>query len=256
MISAFGVDHGGISKSFVNGKWVKAAEATPKQLSHIARGGQYKAAHGLQPRDQAWKDKRAEQHKIMSGALSHGVKNNPDVTPGSAGTYRVGGQSYIISNLPKEAVPKKLRRSVMGHEAVHAGPKRSSYRLHNQILGNPKKMMREEARADYISGGHFSQHPDAGSMYAQAARASHGIKTSGPKSNFKFQSKTKKAFKRGGIDAPKISNRDALSNVKTNIQAIFPHYELGGKRGDKAIGSYRKLQNKMQAKGVKGGRSL
>lgn len=256
MISAFGVEHT-VSKSYLGGGVFKPAKALDLvERTQVVGHGKYAAAHGMTSADRAWKDTRKAQVEAVHSILSHGTKENPSMIPGSAGTYRVGGkssgQSYVVSNLPKE-IPKKLRRQTMGHEAMHALPKRSSYRLHNQIMSDPKKLFREEGRADYLSGGHYSKHPDSGSVYAQGARAIDQMNRKGPDVPFKLQKKTTKQMKKQGLAVPRIPNRTAVTNVEQGLQRIMPHYPLQGRQGDQALNSYRGLHDKMRRAGTKGG---
>lgn len=240
---------GDVKKSFSGGVFKPISEMS--NMERLGIGGSYRRAKGVNPGDAKWlSDRKNIQLPALHAHIAEhgaGIKKNP--LGGAAGTYRIGGKSSGHSIVAGEG-PKKQLPYLRAHEGAHADVKRSSYRLHRQIMSNPKKLMREEARADYVAGGHFSLHPDTGSTYAQGGRAMEGLKTKGPKSKFKFDSGSKKTF---GDSLPKVTNSQAVGAVKSAIQGQFSHYDLSGKRGDKAINAYRKLHNDMQARGVRGG---
>ena len=175
MISAFGVEHGGVSKSFVNGKWVKAAELSGKQASKIRAGGQYKKARGTTKSDREFKTnnttvlsearkmKPGEQQRSLFNTVRHGGfdrrgntkidmhDTTPSLSFGSGGTIQASAQKFgpkrggvhmITTNGPGKASPVTL-----AHEKAHLSPDRGAYRM-KQITRSPKKLMREEARAD------------------------------------------------------------------------------------------------------------
>ena len=236
-----------IHKSLSGGVFKPITEMTGAERAAV---GGYKAMRGATPEHKKFKRERKKQIKaLMEHVDRHGegIKNR---LGNQAGTYRIGGKSSGRSVIIGATPGKKDRKLLMAHEAAHANPRRSAYRLHHQIMGDPKKLFREEARADYISGGHFSQHPDEKSKYAQGARAMQGLKSKGPESNFKFDRKTKKAFKTMGMETPKIPNRAAVDNVKDTIGQQFPHYPMQGKQGDQALNAYRKLHNKWRREGT------
>lgn len=152
MISAFGVEHGVIAKSLVNGVF-KPASA----LSRAERGavGGYKKAKGVSEEHRTFLQGAHERRKIVGenaaykdvpvkplDALLHGDRGFT-IRTGSA----KGGQSHVFGH----ASDTKSQKALQQHEGAHAAPKRSEYRMHHQIMGNPKKLMREEARADMAS---------------------------------------------------------------------------------------------------------
>lgn len=250
MTSAFGIDHGYVSKSFVNGTWKSASDLTGLERLSVARDGAYKKAKGVTKDDAKWLKRHMKGGKAMRQAAKKS-KNRVSVDPtepAAAATYRVGsakgGKSYIVGSMPT----KKLARAAQAHEMNHATPRRSAYRLHNQIALNPEKLMREEARADYRGTGHFTHHPPTGSAYAAGARAMQGVRDGKGGKPFPFPKSITRHYKYAEIPRPK--NRDILTAARDKVSASYPHYNLDGKRGEKAIDAYRKLHNDMQAKGV------
>jgi hypothetical protein len=124
-----------------------------------------------------------------------------------------GGRSYALAvGHDKESVA-----GVMSHERLHAAPKRSEYRLHGQIIKDPVKTMREEARADVGS---------------QAGHYSHKAKE----------------MRRGGQVS--VYQASGITGNPKHLQSIYPH--ISAKEGKKGIKAYRETQNKiLRAKGGK-----
>lgn len=176
-----------ITKSFVPGKgYVKATEAGVKVLRRAAKErpahfedakltqelhndrfkeGQ-KAIHGLL--------KQTSNRGTMSGAsiqrprLALGIGLKASGTKGfmvRTGSAK-GGTSHVI-------LPKDAPQHIVNHEMTHAAPKRSSYRMH-QIVTDPKKLMREEARAEMGSNrraGYYRTYDKTNIAYTQAAQS-------------------------------------------------------------------------------------
>src|SRR4051794_16471772 len=134
MISAFGVDHGGISKSLVNGVF-KPASA----LSHAERGavGGYKQAKGVSAAHQQYKLESAARHHHLGSkpaeTMTHGALMAPGVRAKGV-TYRLGSAKGGRSVVDVQGSSRKAMEQVMSHERQHAAPRRSEYRLHGQII--------------------------------------------------------------------------------------------------------------------------
>lgn len=78
---------------------------------------------------------------------------------------RKNGQAVMV-------VPKNATKDTVNHEMAHLTPKRSGYRLH-QVLSDPKKLMREEGRAEMATrskGGYYKTDAPGTSGYIQMAR--------------------------------------------------------------------------------------
>lgn len=78
---------------------------------------------------------------------------------------RRNGQAVMV-------VPKGATKDTVNHEMAHLTPKRSGYRLH-QVLNDPKKLMREEGRAEMATrskGGYYKTDAPGTSGYIQMAR--------------------------------------------------------------------------------------
>lgn len=90
-------------------------------------------------------------------------------TPGLGGAVSVQGSKR---NAQKTLFHNKytgMNRAVQ-HEVEHARPQRSGYRM-AEIVSDPTKLAREEARADWMSGqARWDKKRHAESLYAQTAR--------------------------------------------------------------------------------------
>jgi hypothetical protein len=214
MKSAFGVEHG-ISKSYVNGKWVKAVSLSPKQAGKVKAGGQYKKATGPKKSDTEFKTNQTtvlqaarglKPGETESGGLFTRVKHSgfdrrknakidiQDTTPSFA---PLGGSGAKLEASALKVGPKRggvnlmtthgkdaASAQTLKHEKAHLAPDRSGYRMH-QIARSPKKLMREEGRADAVADKQLNRpspfkqridrvtaDPDR-SGYAQAAAGRH-----------------------------------------------------------------------------------
>lgn len=248
----FAVDSKGtatVKKSFVNGKFVSAIELSAKEASKVRSGGQWKKARGVTEKDSAFRDLMTSPEVKQSLKDMNGVKRNkylPKDT-GSGGTIRAGSKSHGRSYVAGEAGSKKEVAQIAHHEAQHANPKRSSYRLHSQIMGDPKKLFREEARADWASAGHYNQRNNQ-SAYAIGARAQSKILEGKGKKTFKLPKEATKAVKQAGVRSP--TNNQMLRHMYHTVDANTPHYKMAQGNGKKAVGAYRKLQDDFQRRGV------
>lgn len=218
-------------KSYVPGQGYQSiASMSSKQRSAL------KAAKGAGPK----KGPTAEDKKFKSDhqSLSHYLKGSKPVTttplaPGKAGeTFRTGsakdGKSYVRI---QPGLTKEMKQAAHVHEGHHAGPKRSTYRLHRQIMEDPFKLAREEARADFHGSGHYSKTPKAiRSGYGQMARLSDKL--------------DKPLGKLNPI------NRMQHSAQKKAFERQSNHYSgVAGNRS--AWGEYAAVHNKMKKAGVK-----
>ena len=251
MYSAFGVEHT-IEKSFVNGKFVRAVDLSAKKAAKVRAGGQWSKARGTTKKDTAFKNLMTNEVKPQLAQMK-GVSVNSGLPKniGAGGTVRIGSKSQGRSYVAGEAGSKKAAQSIKLHEAQHANPNRSSYRLHSQIMGSPKKLFREEARADWASQGHYSN-PEGISAYAGAARAQTAMKQGAGKKLFRLGKPDRKALKQAGIPLKQgPNNKQALHATLQAIDAQLPHYRLSeGKRGPKAVKAYRGLQDDLQQRNV------
>lgn len=175
MISAFGIEH--VSKSFVGGKFVRASALTAKQTQKIRTGGQYKKARGTTKGDKKFKTNQTEMLQAVRdlkpgessrAGLFHSVSHKghdkakntlidiKDTTPSVAfgGSLEASAQKFGAKrggvNVMTTYGRGEPTAATLKHEKAHLAPKRSGYRL-KQIASNPKKIMREEARADAVA---------------------------------------------------------------------------------------------------------
>lgn len=215
--SAFGVEHS-ISKSLVNGVFKPVS-----QLSHAERAavGGYKAAKGVSQPHQEFKAESALRHSTLKDmpaeSKEHSYLHTPPGMKARGATYRLGSKKQGRSVVAVVGNDHKAMENVMSHERQHALPRRSEYRVHGQILKDPTKTMREEARADVLSaGGHYK--------------------------------KQKKAARRG--ETVSVYGAGAITGKTKHIKAAYPHMsDAEAKQGIKA---YRETQNKIaRAKGMK-----
>lgn len=245
MESAFGIEHGyPFSKSLSGKNFKPITQMTGGQKKKIL--GSYKKLKGVSRSDKKFQqvhNKAKTDLKDYVGYSGEGIKRSPEEMP-FGGTYRTGGKKTGKSTVIGNAPTKSLQGYVQTHEGAHATPKRSAYRLHGQIARNPEKLMREEARADYKAGGHYSQHGQRGSTYASAARSQ--VKAEKHPNRPAKGSKEMADF----FGEPRGTNKQAYEGHKNSVMQQLPHYDLSGKKGDKAVGAYRGLHDSMRNKGV------
>lgn len=260
MISAFGVEHGQVSKSLVGGVFKPASALTRAERGAV---GGYKKARGVSAGDRAFQAEQAkvkEYHAGMKPARSfssksgtthvyeHGIMSRA-LPKGSSGVMvREGGKRgtshvhYQTSSFDTSTSAK----SVLSHEMAHARPARTAYRM-NQIHGSPKKVLREEGRADFESRGHFKKNPQGG--YAQAAtQRTENLKAKGLETNARKQLKK----------VPLVGNRlgsYAAKQVRTAAKPMRARgkeinrgmsQSLGKPVGNKEVDAYIGVQNQMK----------
>lgn len=255
MISAFGVEHL-VSKSFVNGKFVRATDLSGKQAAKVRGGGQWKKARGATKKDRQFREMMSSPEAKTWGK-DPGIKVDRDIpkASGHGATVRFGSKSGGQSVVVGQAGSKKVARQISSHEKHHATPNRSTYRLHRQIAENPKKLFREEARADWHSQGHYQNAKKATSVYAGMARSARGIKRGKADQPAKLTSAEKKgvkALKKFSPGSRTANNREYLMNNAQMINQQQPHYGLSNeKKALKTANAYRKLQNDFKRRGVR-----
>lgn len=246
MESAFGVEHG-FSKSYVDGVWRPASKLTQSARKAVKQGGHYKKAKGPDPKEKAWQKEYEGSAKAFKEAVDRGAKGvDVGLGQGDAATVRYGGKkgSYRIARSadPSPSGRKRTNR----HEMAHAKPKRSAYRLHRQIQGNPRKTMREEARADMAGAGYYKNTAgQAGdTAYAAGARARDAVKSKGANKKFQFSAKDKVDIKRAGGNPSKVAatNKQVQDNFAASVNAVAPHYKLK----PSAFDDYSATQNKIR----------
>lgn len=225
MISAFGVDHG-ISKSLVNGQWVKATKLSGKQRKNV---GGYKKAQGMTRAHKEYKTQMNQARTQLKSAPSEKVHGKGTIfgqrAPGTGGaTVQLGsakgGRTHIEVNAPK-GTSKGKKKAIMAHERAHAAPKRSEYRVHGQIMKDPTKLMREEARADMARGapGHYTKQAKNRKTFLGVP---YGTK--------------KQKFVSGYAGS-------AMSGNPNNIRRAYPH--MSNKEATKNIKAYKDTQDKI-----------
>jgi hypothetical protein len=156
-----------VTKSLVNGKWLKSSEALHAYKQGQKVGG-YAQQKGVTPAHKEIK----EQSKAGSAWMKE-VRQNPQKSHSTLGmlglhglAVRTGGKNTghstvlinpqaIARNSKGKRDYRKNRDMVRTHEEAHAQPRRSEYRSH-QLSASNTKMGREEGRADYLSQGHHS----------------------------------------------------------------------------------------------------
>lgn len=217
MISAFGVDHG-ISKSLVGGVFKPASALSRSERKAV---GGYKKLRGVSQEHAEYKAESATRHRMLGGKPSEDVKFGAKHAPLGADaqgvTYRLGSAKQGRSVVSVRAKNKETGKMVLGHERLHAAPKRSEYRLHGQIIKDPVKTMREEARADVLSsGGHYNK-----------------------------QAKQYRRRKPVSVYAG-----SAITGQPKHLQRAYPH--ISDKQAKEGIKAYRKTQDQIvRAKGIK-----
>lgn len=184
-----------IFKSFVPGKgWIRASYLTKTDLKRAAgKGFLNRSSHRAQTKnlskpgsyssDPQHTNYRALHYQQRAAALKeqssgyalhsfgankqHVVYDSKNVTQGAeAEAMKFGGRKGggIVQAGPNADF------QTLKHEQAHLLPKRSGYRVHQQIAQHPEKLLREEARAD-MAGGVYYQEDHMGSGYARAAKS-------------------------------------------------------------------------------------
>jgi hypothetical protein len=179
---AYGAHRSRIRKSYLPraGGWVKASEV-PK--SRLRAGANSRYAARVRESDQT---ERERTHINRTVNAVRGLSNKTPTVMPKATVHRVGSLNMFLSSGGADAfaaktggprskghvfVTRDTPKHIVAHEHAHLSPsRRSSYRM-AQIGMNPSKRMREEARADYHSGRHYADTPQADdSGYMKAAR--------------------------------------------------------------------------------------
>ena len=154
-----------VKKSYLGGgRWASATQAGAKRLKNAK--GAHKQAKGLSL------DARAAKMRLVANKEISDINNlvtpgktkytvTDQLPPGKEGlTVLHGGRrSKTRSVLINSGNNPAERARIKTHETAHAAPKRSSYRL-DQIMQNPSKLGREEARADMAQGSYYNRSID------------------------------------------------------------------------------------------------
>lgn len=175
-----------VEKSFVPGKgWVSATQVSRGALRNAAKNRpRWKAKmkrRAEEASDAAHGRAEAQQTQVRNWREGKPLKGVPsghepdDFTMlqmalggTDAFTARVGGRRGGGVIVAPPGVPKRI----VQHERAHLEPKRTAYRF-RQVIDDPKKLQREEARAD-MAGGMYFRDPKLkfkhSSGYTRAAR--------------------------------------------------------------------------------------
>lgn len=180
-----------VSKTFIPGKGYVSATKLPKgQLRMVVRN---QRAAKARVRDeearhfQAYRKTDKEQKDLLAEIGQKG-KELPSPMKGTAFLQPNWAKEAQMKSVNIEAfavkrggrrsgqavmvVPKGATKDTVNHEMAHLTPKRSGYRLH-QVLSDPKKLMREEGRAEMATrskGAYYKTDAPGTSGYIQMAR--------------------------------------------------------------------------------------
>lgn len=180
MYSYWGIDHGAVSKSYIPGKgWVSAAKAGKNTLNAAAKAGKksnrYTGMRGVAQSDEFLRHSMSDLKAMERGVrtkrvhdLGRGrkvnIRESRDMPPGMEAFAYMRGKNRNIVVKPG-ADPKFVK-----HEFSHVTPKnRKSHRM-AQINRDPKKAMREEARADMAGGMNWRKAPGPVKSQVDAVR--------------------------------------------------------------------------------------
>ncbi len=228
-----------INKSFVPGKgWIAATKLTAREASKVP--GAHSAAKGVSKPDLKFKTRR-EGLEVKLHEHGGGFVQNKEHA-GAASTIRYGGKKTGFSFIQGHAPDARSRDRLMAHEGQHAAVNRTSYRLHGQIMSDPKKMFREEARADIQgSGRHYTEHrnPQTSTTYEALANSRKKAveRPNHPGVNSRIVSEM--------TGAPRFNNAQWHENLKGRAGFVGNHYRKG--KMDDNIDAYRHVQDKIQA---------
>ena len=176
-----------VAKSFIPGQGYVSASKMPRtQLRQLAHGGRRWMQHGQKLAEEqhserahldaanhrAFMDQHKSFHstkgKVQPRVLADLTMNREAGAHTAAFAMKTGGRRAPGAVYQRPGAT----RSTIEHEHAHIEPKRTGYRLQQQILTNPRKRMREEARADYLGGQHYRDAPHQGdSGYMDGARS-------------------------------------------------------------------------------------
>lgn len=251
-----------VQKSYIPGKgWVSAADASKRALRGAAKGNRYTQMRGVPKNMERRRQTILEANGAFRGLIKDtedAANGNPsfmaqahDMITGERPAYKVerhakGGTAHSnASDMARVAGPQAeafavnmggrskadrwvfqkpgADQNIVNHEAAHTSPDRSSWRMH-QITSDPKKAMREEARADYSAGTYYRKTPEQlkaeGRFESGYHAAAHG--------NEKFRRNIKRGTAQQ-IVARKLSGREGGGNMWKNS----------------AVHEYRKVQDKI-----------
>lgn len=176
-----------VEKSFVPGKgWVKATKVSRADRAKIP--GAHKQMKGVTPDlerareamkvasdfarskagpagDGGSSKKLFKPKYLPNRIIDETVGSNTEAFALKTGGRRGKGHVYARPNASE---------TTLAHERAHITPKRSGFRMY-QNGSKPRTRMREEARADYLSGVDYKKKPE-GSGYAQGASSEAGRK--------------------------------------------------------------------------------
>ena len=164
MISAFGIDHGEFTKSYIPGKGYVAAtdlgRAGKKALrQHVEYSTRYRGNAGSKFQEAA-RYRKAKGRKLWEGFRTDfqqkvNVSAKPNQLlrdePNLAGYARANGRGGGTIKVNPAHTPEE-RALTVKHEMAHITPKRNIWRLH-QRTNDPIRMGGEEGRADFIAHG-------------------------------------------------------------------------------------------------------
>lgn len=238
MISYWGIDHGSaVSKAYIPGRgWVPAVQAG-KEALRGAQGG-HKAAKGVSWDDKVFQANQGSARRLIpdlgkpksrkAGGVSMNSYRSEEMPPGmNAFAFMTGKNNrHMVTGKGMAAGPKWLKT----HEQAHLTPKkRTAYRL-NQITSNPRKTMREEARADMAAGKYYRKgQGTTGSGYAEAAR-----RPSRGKNAYTAQNNHRSAV---------------LAHLKQESPADYRNFKAQPNRADmfgkRPLADYRKVQDRI-----------
>lgn len=260
--------NGLVRKSYVSGKWVKATELTAEQMKKIKgpthtirsmpeyqyEGG--KLVRGMSKPRQVRLPKiygsEMNQAKLLEQkrngpararvesniATARDIKNQPLEEGMNGFTVRIGGKSSGTSHaFVRPGAPE----STHVHEGAHASPRRSSWRLHGQISGNPTKAMREESRADYIASGHYEDLP---------ARKKGILAKQPSRTLYQQAARVQAAADRGEKVKDLAAYQGSIGAYATASNPIMGMTAAGRESGKKAIHAYSEVQDRMKAAGA------
>lgn len=154
MNSAFGVDHGGVRKSFVPGGGFKRAKGLTEIERHIVRnkaqGNRAMLRQGQSQKPSAkgrkiWEGietKRGKLNQVMASRTQTGA--GPHIQGFSNPDGRGGGRVVIHTDADFKTTAR--------HEMAHIKPKRNPVTMQAR-LKNPERLGREEGRADFLAHG-------------------------------------------------------------------------------------------------------
>jgi len=195
VISAWNVDHGIVSKTFIPGKGyvsaTKLVQESGKPALRTAVRNQRAAKSRVAAEEKAHFQEYRSQHDLNTKLLDQlerkgKARPSPKAGVAFAEPDFMTGMTMKAQNMEAFAmhtggrrgrrvmvVPPGSSQHTVNHEIAHLTPKRSGYRLF-QILGDGKRLMSEEARAEMASGSKLSYYRNAtpaqaGSGYTQAA---------------------------------------------------------------------------------------